>query len=357
MDFLFPSEIHSTHIILGRSSCTTGVSELDPYMKKMAFDCSQILVEKLIQAANREKNNPHFFSDVLVNLGRHCYFLAVKMKLPNAGLYGIPRDAPPYDNHQKIDPADPSYVRYNAEWLKNIEGFIKTLVSNSSEPLEKLIRQLDFNRTYSLKSDGCHVSQCNLTVYDQWNVPKFLSDCYVINDSFLPLEYLYLHVENFLEVNGVLTTLSQHLVRFDFFPRKENCILPTQQEVMLSGLSGQLIQMCPTLAIQQNHSLCQGIYLDMDKIVHQILNLDPMLDRKQLIDLIGLFRYEFAYLCPFILGNKMVLDWIETAIYRYFGWDSFSQSLDDLYDVEALSSLTLEDYISKYRLQITDKLQ
>ena len=51
---------------------------------------------------------------------------------------------------------------------------------------------------------------------------------------------------------------------------------------------------------------------------------------------------------PFIRGSAAIAEWLEAAIYHYHGFTEFHHSKTSLSDLEALTSLTLEDFMKRY---------
>lgn len=62
----------------------------------------------------------------------------------------------------------------------------------------------------------------------------------------------------------------------------------------------------------------------------------------------GLIRYQFAHAMPFKRGSAAIAEWLETAIYRYHGFDRFQQPCDRLLDLDAFTAFSLKEFMENY---------
>lgn len=142
----------------------------------------------------------------------------------------------------------------------------------------------------------------------------------------------YYHVETKLKTSEVDSIgLSDLLLRFDL------------------NLIHYTIEVQPPLIVHMNSEFLEIMIQNIDRDIETLLKLPPLAPMESIIHQIGMIRYKFAHALPYIRGSAAVGEWIETALYRYMGIQNFRQTAETTIDLEAFSSLSYEDFITRYR--------
>lgn len=143
---------------------------------------------------------------------------------------------------------------------------------------------------------------------------------------------LFLHGEITLKQQPESLILSDFILRFDM-DISTNCVT----------------EICPPLILHMNRRWMKTMIQNIDLDIETLLKLSNLAPIENIIDLIGAIRYKFAHAIPFIRGSAAIGEWIETALYRYMGFNNFHQSSATTIDLEAFSSLSFQEFLMRYR--------
>jgi len=149
------------------------------------------------------------------------------------------------------------------------------------------------------------------------------------------LKSMYVLATNRLELDGKLYAMSQYLTWM-------YCNY-SQDPV------DRMVKHSKVMVIHQDTFLIETTLKNIAKIFKESVLWNR--DKESLVDLknkVALLRYEFAHNMPFIRGSAAIAEWLEAAIYHYHGFTEFHHSKTSLSDLEALTSLTLEDFMKRY---------
>lgn len=324
-----------------------------------------------------------FLSDVLPFLGVCRGNLAMELDSPDAICFGISRLSEVYKNAFYVTLLGSNFYQYAAEKFINSLGDFIYQINPISYDYGQCIHQLIPGHSYSKKVHFLdRSSRFRVTMYrssdieyitekllkntlnnghlfianfvfsgnsDSLDLSPILPDEWVhINQS---IEYLknsvffevnentmYLLGTSFLEINGEEKPLSSLML-----------------QVSIDQKTGALMNVYPPVIIHQRSFLIPAMIRDIDRIFDLLFQSSHKLSIGELVDLIGLIRYEFAHANPFVRGSAAIGEWIETALYHFLGFSDFRQTSKTTIDLEAFSSLTFDEFIQRYRLLIEEQ--
>ena len=104
------------------------------------------------------------------------------------------------------------------------------------------------------------------------------------------------------------------------------------------------------IVIHQDSQWIEGFLEKISEVYQQAIQWTGYID--SLMQMMALFRYEFAHCMPFHRGSAAIAEWMETAIYRYHGFENFDYNPDKMVDLEALIS-NYDDFLLNYPSMIT----
>jgi hypothetical protein len=149
------------------------------------------------------------------------------------------------------------------------------------------------------------------------------------------LKSMYVLATNRLEVDGKLYAMSQYLT-WMYCDYSEDPV-------------DRMVKHSKVMVIHQDTFLIETTVKNIAKIFKESVLWNR--DKDSLADLknkVALLRYEFAHSMPFVRGSAAIAEWLEAAIYHHHGFTEFRHSKTSLTDLEALTSLTLEDFMKRY---------
>ncbi|MCX6990875.1 MAG: hypothetical protein NTX49_07435 [Chlamydiae bacterium] len=149
------------------------------------------------------------------------------------------------------------------------------------------------------------------------------------------LKSMYVLATNRLEVDGKLYAISQYLT-WMYCNYSEDPV-------------DRMKRHSKVMVIHQDTFLIETTLKNIAKIFQEAILWNR--DKEGLTDLknkVALLRYEFSHNMPFQRGSAAIAEWLEAAVYRYHGFTEFRHVKTSLTDLEALTSLTVDDFMKRY---------
>lgn len=204
--------------------------------------------------------------------------------------------------------------------------------------MQSYLQDIDFLKQLSIVSPD---------IYERakmGSIIQFLNDCFP-QRAFVPhksgFEMLEDIKDNFrnnivlastsIEIDGRIYELSRLLTWV--YTSKEEDVIERMKKVS------------KVLVFHQDTFTIDDMLNEISKLFKKIIEWDKQ-DKKKLINDMAMFRYLFSHCMPFSRGSAAVAEWLETAIYTYHG---FRVNVDGLLDLEAFSSLTLSEFLQRYK--------
>lgn len=333
------------------------------------------LVDKM-RSAKQEGRTDSFLSDILPWLAKKRGELAKELRSDNSFLFGVSRDRAFYRLGINITPlSGPFYQAAGKKFIDSLLFFIRKNDSQFSQYGESILRLVPgcfySERTQSLE----RVSEFQLSMYGSEDVLLMSQELETRFDQMNPFSTnillggdeenaMFRAMENiewtdvlcgiqFLK-NGILQDKTEnilYLVGTSFLEIQE--ILEPLSKLLLpveiDRETKTLLTVYPPLVIHQRTCSTANMLRDLDKIGAEIFRSLGTASIEEQIDLIGLLCYEYAHANPFVRGSAAIGEWIEIAFYRFLGLSDFCQTSETTIDLEVFSSLTLQEFITKYR--------
>ncbi len=149
------------------------------------------------------------------------------------------------------------------------------------------------------------------------------------------LKSLYLYGTSRLEIDGKMYALSNYLTWL-------YCTCDTDPVERMKECSIVWVLHHDTFLIEKTLN-------DASKVFEQAVRWNQNDESvRSLKERVGLLRYEFAHIMPFLRGSASIGEWLETALYRYHGFLSMHHNCDKMGDLEALTALTLRQFMDCY---------
>lgn len=344
------------------------------------------IVNELIDRMRFAKLNHQtasFLSDALPYLGSARGDLAMELNSPDALCFGVSRLSEVYRNAFYITLLGSNFYQHAAEKFINSLGDYIYKINPVSHDYGHCISQLIPGFSYNKKVDSLgRSSRFRLTVYKGSDI-EYISGKLLSNSSNIGRLFIANFVYSVNSDNSELSSISpdewahinhsiEYLKTAASFEVTENTVYLlgssfleiNGQEKPLSSLmlqltidhkTGSLINVYPPVVIHQRSTHIPAMIEDIDKIFDHLFQSSDTLSIGEIIDYIGLIRYEFAHASPLVRGSAAIGEWLETALYYFLGFSDFRQTAKTTIDLEAFSSLTLDEFMERYRFLIEEQ--
>ena len=100
------------------------------------------------------------------------------------------------------------------------------------------------------------------------------------------------------------------------------------------------------IIIHQSSDLSTDAIRDLSRLFERAILWTG--DEASLIQTVGRLRHKFSHSILFNRGSAAIAEWVETAIYRYHGFENFDYNKDKMVDLEALTAPDLEHFLENY---------
>ncbi len=209
-------------------------------------------------------------------------------------------------------------------------------------PMEEYLKDIDFLRKLSIVSPD---------IYER---EKMCSNIQFLNECF-PQRIMVPHPSGFDMLERVEDNFRSHIIlattsmeidgRIYDLSRLLTWAFTSKNEDVLSRMK----RVSKVIISHQDTLIVDDMLNEISKVFKKIIEWDRQ-DKEQLINDMAMFRYLFSHCMPFSRGSAAVAEWLETAIYKYHG---FNTSVEGLLDLEAFSSLTLSEFLQNYKSHVS----
>ncbi len=371
-----------------RSSSSVFFEKTNPHLLDQLYGNNQELykqfssfatakIVKRLANAYETKGGSHFLKNHLEAIGSWRREIAQEMGSQGFQNFGVLRNSPSKTNEDYYLTwlSGPFYITAAQKWLDSTLHFLNYTLPETSLTLNEMMSKIVPGALYTKKgSIGKGTTTLLMQMrtneeienmrealsFDPTNpfspLTLFFSDM-AEDGTLLPfnmknwfflvrsIEYLEIHKppkestiplflqgELYFEVENKRVLLSQYLLRIDLNPE-----------------TSHVEEIIPPILMHQDLALITSTLEIIDEKIDTLLHLHPLTPTREIIDQIGEIRYLFAHTAPFSRGSAAVGEWLETALYHYLGFEQFRQTEETTIDLEAFSSLSIEEFIDRYR--------
>jgi hypothetical protein len=347
--------------------------------------CTRIINELVdrMRSAKERNQTGSFLSDVLPWLASSRGDLATELNSLDAICFGVSRLSESYKNVFYFTLLGSKFYQNAAEkFLNSLGDFIFQINPVSNEYgvcIQRLVPGYSYFKTVHFLGRS---SRFRLTMYRPSDI-HYISEKLLTNTSsngnFFVANFVFAGNSEGVDLRPVLPDEWAHIDQSIEYLKNEasfevgentiyllgTCFLEINGEekalssimlqVSIDQKTGALVAVYPPVILHQRSFLISAMIQDIDRIFAQLFQASNTLPIGELIDLIGHIRYEFAHATPFVRGSAAIGEWIETAMYHFLGFNDFRQTPKTTIDLEAFSSLTLKEFIERYRLLIDEQ--
>ena len=108
-------------------------------------------------------------------------------------------------------------------------------------------------------------------------------------------------------------------------------------------------QFLPVILIHQDRFLIGKMQTEAKKWFHVAISWSQEQGEEKLKDAVGRIVYCLSHSMPYARGSSAIIEWLEASLYRYHGFPNACEPSTLLFNLEALTSLSLEEFLESYQ--------